>query len=97
MTLDGLASLVVFSERVVGTGIADCKFFFALGVPGVIVVFVAVVVEDIGREGILYGGFESGCCLALPFCGTCGIESWLEKVGASVLGCERDRERVRKL
>lgn len=33
---------------------------FALGVPGVTVAFVAVVLEDSGREGMRVGGFESG-------------------------------------
>jgi hypothetical protein len=33
---------------------------FALGVPCVTVAFVAVVVEDRGREGMRVGGFESG-------------------------------------
>lgn len=47
-----------------GMGIEDGGCFLAFGVPGVIVVLVPVVVEDIGREGILCGGFEPECSWA---------------------------------
>jgi hypothetical protein len=53
-----------------GTGMEEGGCRLALGVPGVIVEFVAVVVEDMGREGILCGGFEPEGSLGLPFCGS---------------------------
>lgn len=43
------------------TGITER--FEGLGVPGVTVVFVAVVVEERGRDGIRDAGFEPWVCL----------------------------------
>lgn len=93
---DLLVLVVGSSGRVtIGTGIADCGFFLGFGVPGVTVVLVAVVVEDIGREGILDGGLEPESCFLWLFRGTSGTGSWLRGGERSVF--ERERDRVRKL
>lgn len=66
-----------------GAGVAG-SVFLALGVAGVTVVFVAVVVEERGREGIREAGFAPG--MAVGFCS-----------GGSCFDRERDRDLVRKL
>lgn len=78
-----------------GTGIADCNCFLAFGVPGVTVELVAVVVEDMGREGILDGGLVPEVSFVWLFRGLSGIGSWLRGGEWSVF--ERERDRVRKL
>jgi len=76
-----------------GTGMQDGGCLLTFGVPTVAVVTV-IVAEFMGRDGILYGGFEPKFSFVRPFCGTLDIGQGADML---VWGRERDLERVRIL
>lgn len=76
-----------------GTGMQDGGCLLTFGVPTVAVVTV-IVVEFMGRDGILYGGFEPRFSFVWPFCGTLDAGAGADML---VWGPERDLERVRIL